>query len=587
MSKELYIVCVLISLVTLIGVSIYITRAKEKKQLHTVFFLQVISLIICNFGYLLLVAADVFFNYKNIIFENILFLGATFSSVFFLFAALIYKNGKIKFTYKHALIFIPQILTNVILWTNSYHHLFYKSYGVLDYYDFGIYFYFAMLFTWINLITATVILVYTSIKNSKNFSKQAGLMIWGSLIPVVFNLLWILGSVTNIEALKFYSYYDVSPITLTVTAVCFSLAIFKYGFLEVAPIALQKVVDCMADGYIVINSALELIDYNKAFSQMLNDKKEIKLKTNMLDLLRSTEIVDEHLLNALNQNIELLRERFDTIVIEKNVDINEKTYSIELTPIRSGDELIGIIIMFKDITELKKSQNAMIEQERLASLGQLAGGMAHDINTPIATIRMGIDFFNGKYPYTEQEEKMLSAMKLSASKITEIVESVRNQIRNTGESQKTEFLLDKVIDNIKILVNNELEKNKCKLFIEIEKEINLYGDFGKLSQVVMNIVMNAIQAYNGEHGEIKVRVYEENMEAIISVKDNAGGIPEKIAEGLFKEILTTKGTKGTGFGLYFAKSMVKAEFGGDISFETREGDGTTFYIKIPMKREEK
>jgi len=103
----------------------------------------------------------------------------------------------------------------------------------------------------------------------------------------------------------------------------------------------------------------------------------------------------------------------------------------------------------------------------------------------------------------------------------------------------------------------------------------------------MNIVMNAIQAYNGEHGEIKVRVYEENMEAIISVKDNAGGIPEKIAEGLFKEILTTKGTKGTGFGLYFAKSMVKAEFGGDISFETREGDGTTFYIKIPMKREEK
>ena len=182
---------------------------------------------------------------------------------------------------------------------------------------------------------------------------------------------------------------------------------------------------------------------------------------------------------------------------------------------------------------------------------------------------------------------MLSAMKISASKITEIVESVRNQIRNTGESQKTEFLLDNIIDNIKILVNNELEKNRCKLLVEVEEGISLYGDFGKLSQVVMNIVLNAIQAYSGESGEINVKGYIEENQAIISVKDMAGGIPKKIAEGLFKEILTTKGTKGTGFGLYFAKSMVRAEFNGDILFETEEGKGTIFYIKIPMKREEK
>ncbi len=583
MSKEIYIICILFSLVALFFILTYISRIKGKKQLHKVFLMQVISLIICNFGYLLLVASDVFLNYKNIIFEDILFFGVTFCSVFFLLAALIYKNGKIRFDRKCLLLFAPQILTNVVLWTNSYHHLFYKTYGVTDHYDFGIYFYVAMLLTWINLVSATAILIHTSIKNSKNFSKQAGLMIWGSLIPVLFNFLWILGSTTNNDILKFYSYYDVSPITLTITAICFSLAIFKYGFLEVAPIALQKVVDCMADGYIVINLDMELVDYNKAFSKMVGIKKEIKLKTNMLDFFRVENIIDETVLSLLNQNIKFLRDRLDTVVMEKSVEISEKIYSIELTPINSREGLIGIIILFKDITELKKSQNAMIEQERLASLGQLAGGMAHDINTPIATIRMGIDFFNGKYPYTEQEEKMLSAMKVSANKITEIVESVRNQIRNTGESQKTEFLLNKVIDNIKILVNNELEKHRCKLFVEIEKEISLYGDFGKLSQVIMNIVMNAIQAYSGDHGEIKLKVYEENMNVTISVEDNAGGIPKKIADGLFKEILTTKGTKGTGFGLYFAKSMIKAEFNGDITFKTEEGTGTIFYISIPTR----
>ena len=146
--------------------------------------------------------------------------------------------------------------------------------------------------------------------------------------------------------------------------------------------------------------------------------------------------------------------------------------------------------------------------------------------------------------------------------------------------------MSKVIDNIKILVNNELEKNKCKLLVNMEEEINLYGDFGKLSQVIMNIVMNAIQAYNGEHGEVKVSAYTESDNAVISIIDNAGGIPQKIADGLFKEILTTKGTKGTGFGLYFAKSMVRAEFNGDITFETEEGKGTAFYIRIPIKKEE-
>lgn len=586
MSKEVYIGCVVVSLIALLYIMGYIIRLKAKKQLHKIFLMQVISLMVCNFGYLLLVSSDVFLGYKNIVFECILFLGATFSSVFFFFAALIYKNGKLEYNNRHLLVIVPQILTNIILWTNSYHHLFYKSYGMTENYDFGPYFYVAMMFTWINLISATAVLVYASIKNSKNFTKQAGLMIWGSIVPVVFNFLWILGSATNIEFLKFYSYYDVSPITLTITAICFSLAIFKYGFLEVAPIAVQKVVDCMGDGYVVINSAMELVDYNKAFSQIVSSDREIQLKTNILTFLVEESIIDCEMLKVITESIELLKNKLDTVVIEKNIEVKGKIYSVELTPIITRDELVGIIIMLKDITDLKHSQNAMIEQERLASLGQLAGGMAHDINTPIATIRMGIDFLSGKHTYTEQEEKMLTAMKVSANKITEIVESVRNQIRNTGESQKTEFLLSKVIDNIRILVNNELEKHKCKLFIEIPEEITLFGDFGKLSQVLMNIVMNAIQAYNGNHGEIHLSSYSDEKNVTISVKDNAGGIPEKIAEGLFKEILTTKGTKGTGVGLYFAKSMMKAEFNGDITFETEEGNGTTFYIKIPMKREE-
>ena len=356
------------------------------------------------------------------------------------------------------------------------------------------------------------------------------------------------------------------------------------------PIAVQRVVNIISDGYVVLNERNVVIEYNRAFVKNIS----VSQGENFITKMQEDNIINVPV-EELNATMEKVKKDNNTIVLaQKKLNLDDERYfDIEVSAIFLQEEYRGTILLFKDITQhvkdmetIKQSQAALVEQERLASLGQLAGGMAHDINTPIATIRMGIDFLNGKHEYSEQEVKMLEAMKVSASKITEIVESVRNQIRNTGESQKTEFSLNKVIDNIKILVNNELQKNKCKLFVDSKEDYLIYGDFGKLSQILMNIVMNAIQAYTGDNGEIRINTYKEKNNVVISVQDNAGGIPEKIAEGLFKEILTTKGTKGTGVGLYFANSMLKAEFNGEMTFETTEGLGSIFYIKIPTKEEE-
>lgn len=513
----------------------------------------------------------------NMLYINLTYISICFLPIFVFLFGLFFVKTKMSFSKKYLLLFVVPIITTVVIWTNDLHHCFFDNYSVYSSdATYGWYYFLHSIYSYGLIFVGIYLLLSYSIRNAGLFSRQSILMMLGISAPVIVNIAYSF----NLLPLTF----NINPIAFTIWSFCTAIALQKFKLLNIVPIALQKVVDCMSDSYFVVNNELELIDCNKAFSDKFMKDSIIKKSELILEHMKENFLSLEDYEKIKNYTVDAIKNN-KSYSFEQELKELSGIFNVDINPIISDDQVIGAIVLFKDITELKRSQNAMIEQERLASLGQLAGGMAHDINTPIATIRMGIDFFNGKYSYTEQEVKMLDAMKISASKITEIVESVRNQIRNTGESQKSNFLLNKVVENVKILVNNELEKNRCKLFVDIEKEISLYGDFGKLSQVVMNIVMNAIQAYNGEHGEIRVKVYEDNSNVIISILDNAGGIPKKIAEGLFKEILTTKGTKGTGFGLYFAKSMIRAEFDGDITFETEEGIGTTFYIIIPMKEE--
>jgi len=568
-----------VAIVVIIYMIYAIVKNDTKRQTHYSFLAVLVSIFIWTLGTLILEYYYMATGTVSNIALNIAYIGLILTPPFTLLLGMVFaKSDRIHFSWKYILLFAIPILSIILLLTNSQHHLFYNyiKYEELTFDGaLGRYFNIHTIYSYGCTLVGMVLMIVSSIKSAGLFSRQSICILLGILTTFAFNLL------LTMQILKAYFYTNI--IAIFFSLVFFFIAMFKFKFLDLIPIALHRIVNIISDGYVVLNEKNEVIDFNNAF---VNNIK-VSQGENFIDRLKVDQFVDI-LPDKLMEVIEEVKNTNKMVTLPQKslTEKEEKYFDVEVSAIFLQNEYRGTILLFKDITELKKSQNAMIEQERLASLGQLAGGMAHDINTPIATIRMGIDFFNGKYPYTEQEEKMLSAMKISASKITEIVESVRNQIRNTGESQKTDFLLSKVIDNIKILVNNELEKNRCKLLVNMDEEINLYGDFGKLSQVIMNIVMNAIQAYNGEHGEVKVSAYTESDNAVISIIDNAGGIPQKIADGLFKEILTTKGTKGTGFGLYFAKSMVRAEFNGDITFETEEGKGTAFYIRIPIKKEE-
>ena len=181
-------------------------------------------------------------------------------------------------------------------------------------------------------------------------------------------------------------------------------------------------------------------------------------------------------------------------------------------------------------------------------------------------------------------KELIDKTKIHLSYMSDIITVVKGQAVQTTEAQIFSPL--DVLNRIDILMKHNLKKALVNLHVDIEEQCKtayLKGDINGLVQVIDNIIQNAIYSYNGVPNEnIDLKIYRENNMIVFKVADYGCGIPKHVQEKLFKEMITTRGKNGTGLGLYMSYSMIKGNFKGDMYFETEEGKGTTFYIKIPI-----
>ena len=171
--------------------------------------------------------------------------------------------------------------------------------------------------------------------------------------------------------------------------------------------------------------------------------------------------------------------------------------------------------------------------------------------------------------------------------MSDIITTVKGQAVALSNDEEISFTVDELVKKVNILMKHELKNSYIYLnvLMKTDEQLSLKGDVNSLVQVVNNMISNAIQAYNGKREQnIELEVNRKGNDVIFSVRDYAGGLPKEVQERLFKEMVTTKGKNGTGLGLYMSYSNIKARFGGDITFETKEGKGTTFNIILPIKR---
>lgn len=272
--------------------------------------------------------------------------------------------------------------------------------------------------------------------------------------------------------------------------------------------------------------------------------------------------------------------------------IKERSYwfSSHFVPIfgEDGRTVEQVLVMARDITDRQQMENQMAQTEKLASLGTLAAGVAHEINNPVGVMLGFTELLLDKLPKDSKEHEMLKTIERQGLNAKRIVENLMTFTRQPAKHE--DFTdINKDIANVVDLVKNNLLTKKVDIELKLAKGLpRARGDAGELQQVFLNLINNAAAAMPGG-GKItvitKTNPYNHMVEAIFA--DTGTGIPKKYTDRIFVPFFTTKKVgEGTGLGLAVSYAIVN-KYGGSIRFESRavedfeEGPtGTTFFVDL-------
>ena len=282
---NIYIPMLTISILISVILFIFIAKSKSKNQIKRVFEINIGLVIILTASVLAQLLFAEKLNIDPMKFEYFSYIGGCFLPVSVFFTGLIFANTKIEFKKKYLLLFIIPIISLVSLWTNDYHHLFYAHYSVnFQENVYGPIANIHNIYSYTLLFIGIIYLLKFSIKNSGFFSKQSILIVLGISVPVVINIL----GTFKIIPMSIY----ITPITFTVTIVLCAISIFKFQFLGVAPIALQKIVDRISDSYIVIDENNNITDFNKTFIDTFKFPAQKLRGKNLIEFLQERKIIN-------------------------------------------------------------------------------------------------------------------------------------------------------------------------------------------------------------------------------------------------------------------------------------------------------
>lgn len=593
----------ILSALSIVITLIYVLRTKGRSQLKTIFCVDLICVLLICLGVIFQDILSKNFNWNPWNFEKFIYIGTCFLPVAIFFTGLIFAKTKITFKKKYLLFFIVPALSLIVLWTNDYHHLFYKIYSYLYLSDckVGPYMIIHNIYSYTLLFLGVIQMVNVASKNSGFFSKQTLLIVVGISIPLITNILGTL----KIISMTVY----ITPISFAFTMLFFALSIFKFKFLGVAPVALQTIVNRISDSYLVLNENLLITDFNSTFLKTFNLSASDIREKNILEFLSTHKQYDMNL-PKLENSLNRVKHSSETIVFEQHFKKINKYFTVEINNILVKGNSLGILMLFKDITQhkldmqaLKDNQDILIERERLASLGQLIGGIAHNLKSPIMSISGATEGLTDLIKEYEESivdkdvtiddhlaiandmRDWISKIKSYLEYMSDIITAVKGQAVALSENTVDSFTVEELTKRVDILMKHELKKALITLNLDLKVPTSLmiHGNINGLVQVINNMISNAIQAYKGKEGQtIDLIITQEKNDVIVSVRDYAGGLPKEVQEKLFKEMITTKGKDGTGIGLFMSYSNIRAHFNGDITYSTEEGKGTIFNIILPQ-----
>lgn len=313
-------------------------------------------------------------------------------------------------------------------------------------------------------------------------------------------------------------------------------------------------------------------------------KKIIDLE-NTRDNNQNIDCIDNYKHSLINPLLETIKEnkpltRVETDIIQS--DGNKTPIGFSTSPLwdESGN-VIGSIAIMKELTEIKQQEENLRRKDRLAALGEMAAGMAHEIRNPLAGIRTGVEYL-GRFLDNKNREYVKLITK-EISRLNRIVTDM-TLYAHRPPIKLEKVNLEKIIDISIAFLKHDIEEKKIHISKNYNNLPKIYLDGDQMREIFDNLLLNSIQAVK-EEGKIEISAnYQEEKKYIeVKIKDNGNGISEKDRESIFNPFFTTK-KGGTGLGLPICHRII-SEHNGNLIVSSKEGEGTTVSVRLPLNNQ--
>lgn len=339
----------------------------------------------------------------------------------------------------------------------------------------------------------------------------------------------------------------------------------------------ENIVESISVGILAVGFDERVESWNSQLEQLTGISREAALDKRLTDVL-PPELSAQLTNRAYAQGVHhLLKVSFDAAGQESRL------LNIAIAPLISKDqEQIGRLMIFDDVTERSALEVRLMQADKLSSIGLLAAGVAHEVNTPLAVISTYAQMLAKQVNGDESKTKLLEKIAKQTFRASSIVNSLLNFSR-TGSTDFEDVDLAKVMHETVTLVDPQLRKANVRVLTELpEGQWTIRGNSSKLQQVFLNLILNARDAME-QGGDLHLVCRADGEEGVLAqVRDTGCGIAPEVVQRIYDPFFTTKGIgKGTGLGLSITYGIVK-EHNGVIEVDTVPNEGTTFRLRFPL-----